>query len=201
MGFFYYNVYGTKNKIFMGDTGSLILGTVMAVLVIQFNEFNIDQTDPFTVYAAPAVSFGILIYPLMDTLRVFTIRVLRKRSPLSADKNHTHHRLLALGMPHRQATYVILLVNALFTAAVFYLQWMGIIWLMLFNLVVGGLLLLLPSYLVGSKELIARDDPYQEVLLFSKKPANGVKNQPSSRHSPNVQLRKMKEQLQKIGLW
>lgn len=201
LGFYYYNVYGKRHKVFMGDTGSLILGTIMAVLVIQFNEFNIDQTDPYAIYAAPAVSFGILIYPLMDTLRVFAIRVIQRRSPLSADKNHTHHRLLALGMNHRKATYLILAVNALFTFAVFNLQWMGIIGLMLFNTVVGGILLLFPSYLVSTKKLIAEDDPYQEVLLFGKKPVSVTKKIPTKLSTPTLRLQRMKEQLQKISFW
>ncbi len=117
-GFFFYNVYGKKNKIFMGDTGSLILGTVIAVLVIEFNEFNINPNAPYAILSAPAVSFGVLIYPLLDTLRVFAIRIIQRKSPFSADKNHTHHRLLALGLNHRNATYTILIANVIFTHAV-----------------------------------------------------------------------------------
>lgn len=199
MGFYYYNVYGTKNKIFMGDTGSLILGTVMAVLVIEFNEFNIDRSAPYAILSAPAVSFGILIYPLMDTLRVFAIRVLQRKSPLSADKNHTHHRLLALRMNHRQATYLILVVNAIFTFAVINFQWMGIFGLMIFNVVVGGILLLVPSYLVSSKKLITEDDPYQTIILFGKRNTiNGKEKQIINNTQP---FQRIKEQLQRISFW
>ncbi|MCE1199796.1 MAG: undecaprenyl/decaprenyl-phosphate alpha-N-acetylglucosaminyl 1-phosphate transferase, partial [Marinilabiliales bacterium] len=144
LGFFFFNVYGIKNKIFMGDTGSLILGTVMGVLVVQFNEFNIDKTVPYAIHSTPAVAFGILIYPLLDTLRVFSIRILQKKSPFHADKNHTHHRLLALGMNHKMATYTILFINMLFTFSVIFLQDMGIVELMIFNFVVGSMLLLFP---------------------------------------------------------
>ncbi len=166
-GFFLYNVYGKKNKIFMGDTGSLVVGTIMGVLVIQFNEFNIDQTAPYAIFASPAVSFGILIYPLMDTLRVFSIRLSQKKSPFTADKNHTHHRLLALGLNHRQATYLILAINALFSLTILNINWIGIIWLMAFNLFAGGLLLLLPSYLLSMQDKISKDDPHQQILLFN----------------------------------
>jgi UDP-N-acetylmuramyl pentapeptide phosphotransferase/UDP-N-acetylglucosamine-1-phosphate transferase len=165
-GFFFYNVYGKKNKIFMGDTGSLILGTIMAILVIQFNEFNIDQSVPYAINAAPAVSFGILIYPLMDTLRVFSIRILQKKSPFIADKNHTHHRLLVLGLNHRNSTFLILAVNFAFTNAVLYFQWLGITELMIFNVLLGGLLILIPSYLASVRKLIAKDDPDQKIILF-----------------------------------
>ncbi len=199
LGFYYYNVYGTKNKIFMGDTGSLILGTVMAVLVIEFNEFNIDHTVPYAFLSAPAVSFGIFIYPLMDTLRVFAIRIIQRKSPFAADKNHTHHRLLALGMTHRQATYLIIIVNALFTFAVLNLQWMGIVRLMIFNTVVGGILLLVPSYLVSSKKLITDDDPYQKIILFRKHNiVNGKEKRTVNTTQP---LQRIKEQLQRISFW
>ena len=211
LGFFFFNVYGKKNKIFMGDTGSLILGTIMAVLVIQFNEFNIDQRIPFTVLAAPAVSFGILIYPLMDTLRVFAIRIVQRKSPFDADKNHTHHRLLTMGMTHAKATYLILAVNAAFTFAVFYFQWLGVVGLMLFNLIIGGILLLIPSYLVSKRKLIMPNDPYQEIIFFKHDQVNGHsvngsdtktgKKIPSKKPAEIVPLKRLKEQIQKIGLW
>jgi MFS family permease len=211
IGFFFFNVYGKKNKIFMGDTGSLILGTVMAVLVIEFNEFNIDQRVPYAVLAAPAVSFGIMIYPLMDMLRVFAIRIVQRKSPFQADKNHTHHRLLIMGMTHARATYLILFVNAIFTFAVFYFQWIGIYGLMTFNFVVGGVLLLVPSYIVGQKKLIKPNDPYQEVIFFGNDQSNGhavngagikIDKKAPIKNTPEIiPLKKIKEQIQRIGFW
>ena len=206
IGFFFYNVFGIRNKIFMGDTGSLILGTILAVLVVQFNEFNIDRSTPHFITAAPAVSFGILIYPLMDTLRVFTIRIIQKKSPFSADKNHTHHRLLALGMGHGITTFIILVVNAAFTFAVLNFQWMGIIGLMIFNTVVGGMLLLVPSYIVSSKNLITEEDPYQKIILFGKHytlfgkhyTIGNKEKQPANNTLP---LQRIKELLQRISFW
>ena len=69
IAFFGFNVFGKENKIFMGDTGSLILGLIMSVLVIKFNEANITYNGLYKISSAPAVSFGILIVPLFDTLR------------------------------------------------------------------------------------------------------------------------------------
>lgn len=202
-GFFFYNVYGKKNKIFMGDTGSLILGTIMAILVIQFNEFNIDQSAPYAIFAAPAVSFGVLIYPLLDTLRVFAIRIIQNKSPFTADKNHTHHRLLALGMNHHIATYLILSVNALFTMAVFSLQWLDIFWLMGFNLLAGGILLLLPSYLLSNKKTIPADDPYQKIIFFGDNFFIGFRKK-KQEIAPNrvaPPFKNFKERLQRISFW
>ncbi len=164
-GFFYYNVYGKKNKIFMGDTGSLVLGTLVAIIVIKFNELNFDQTGPYSIASAPAVSFAILIYPLVDTLRVFIIRILNKRSPFKPDKNHIHHRLLLLGFSHKQATYTILIINVLFIIPVFLMQDIGIIRLMLFNLLFCSLLFMIPGIIVWKRNLISEDDPYQQILL------------------------------------
>lgn len=115
-GFFIYNVFGHRNKLFMGDTGSLIIGLVISALVVKFNEFNIDSTLLYAVEAAPAVSFAIIIVPLVDTLRVMTIRILDKKSPFTADTNHIHHRLLELVPSHLKVTMIIVSINALVIA-------------------------------------------------------------------------------------
>ena len=104
IGFFIYNVFGKKNKIFMGDTGSLILGVIMVILVIKFNELNINQSLPYAIQSAPIVSMAILIIPIIDTLRVIIIRLSEKRSPFSPDMNHLHHNLLKLGFSHLKST-------------------------------------------------------------------------------------------------
>lgn len=164
-GFFYYNLYGKENKIFMGDTGSLVLGTLMSIIVIRFNEFNIDQTQPFAIASAPAVSFGVLIYPLVDTIRVFIIRLLQFKSPFTADKNHLHHRLLTLGFSHKRATYTIIGINILFIIPVFALQHYGIITLMGFIVIISGILFMTPAYFIHSRHLIKKNDPHQQLLM------------------------------------
>lgn len=175
LGFFCYNVYGNKNRIFMGDTGSLVLGTIMSVIIIRFNEFNIDQTQPFAIASAPAVSFGILIYPLIDTLRVFTIRLLQFKSPFVADKNHLHHRLLTLGFSHRKATYTIMAMNFIFILSVFALQNIGIIKVMGFIFVFGGILFMMPAYFIQKGKLIKKRD-HQQQLLFPGAAYRHLKN-------------------------
>lgn len=115
-GFFLYNVFGKNNKLFMGDAGSLIIGLVISILVIKFNEFNIVKTNPFAIGGAPAVSFAIIIIPLIDTLRVMTIRISQRKSPFSADNNHIHHRLLSLYHSHLKVTLIIVSVNVVIIA-------------------------------------------------------------------------------------
>jgi len=202
-GFFFFNVYGTQHKIFMGDTGSLILGLVMAVLVIQFNELNIDQSKQYAIASAPAVSFGILIYPLLDTIRVFTIRLMQRKSPFSPDKNHIHHRMLVLGLSHKEATYIIIAINAVFIVPVFALQNVGILWLMVYNLAVSGLIVLIPALIIKQNSLIKEDDPNQQIIILSPKTlkSNLIINKNDQPISANIRLKHFKTQLQKLSLW
>jgi UDP-N-acetylmuramyl pentapeptide phosphotransferase/UDP-N-acetylglucosamine-1-phosphate transferase len=123
LAFFMFNVFGHRNKIFMGDTGSLILGTLLFVLAVKFNEFNATYTGTYAIKSAPAVLFGFMAYPLFDVLRIFILRVfILKRSPFIPDKNHIHHRLLAFGLTHLQATIIIFFTNAFFIIASLFLQ-------------------------------------------------------------------------------
>lgn len=99
-------------RIFMGDTGSLTLGLIAAVLIIHFvRQAPIAPVLP--VQSAPAVAFAILFVPLFDTLRVFSIRILKGRSPFSADRNHIHHILLDKGLSHRMVTLSLVFANVI----------------------------------------------------------------------------------------
>src|SRR3984957_15073871 len=98
-------------KIFMGDTGSLLVGTVNAILVVKFINVANSSNVSFPISASPAVGFTILMIPLLDTLRVFGIRILHRRSPFSPDRNHIHHLLLDRGFSHRAITLTLVSVN------------------------------------------------------------------------------------------
>ena len=148
LGFFKHNVFDGANKIFMGDTGSLIVGLIVAVQVIMFNEKNIGYTSALSIKSAPAVSFAVLIVPLYDTMRVFFIRMSRGRSPFSADKNHLHHCLLKLGFTHIQSTMIIVAANMFFIALALLLQNTGIFWLMLVILGIATILSFLLEHIV-----------------------------------------------------
>jgi UDP-GlcNAc:undecaprenyl-phosphate GlcNAc-1-phosphate transferase len=113
---------------------------------------NIPQDFRFAVHAAPSVSFGILIVPLFDTMRVFLIRILNGRSPFRADRNHVHHRLLAMGMSHIKATSWILFANVLFIAMVVSLNYWGIIDLMFLNLTVAIFFSFIPEIVFKLKK-------------------------------------------------
>jgi len=95
-------------KIFMGDGGSMFLGLVLAILSIQFiSSAPFSKINP--IAASPVLGFGFILLPAMDTLRVFTFRLLRGRSPFSPDRSHIHHLLLDSGFSDRS----VLLFSAL----------------------------------------------------------------------------------------
>ena len=164
-GFLYFNLYGTRYKIFMGDTGSLVLGMVISILIIRFNEFNIDQTQPYAVDSVPAVSFGILAYPLIDTIRVMIIRIMQRRSPFSADKNHLHHRLLSLGLSHKKSTYAILVTNILFILVLFTLHEIGILRLAIYIFLSSSVLFLIPALLIRKRNQIKKKASVRQITI------------------------------------
>ena len=100
-------------KIFMGDCGSLLLGLVNAILVLKFIAVADSGSVPFPMESVVAVAISILAVPLMDTLRVFSIRIFSGRSPFSPDRNHIHHLLLDRGLSHKYVTLCCLLLNIL----------------------------------------------------------------------------------------
>jgi UDP-GlcNAc:undecaprenyl-phosphate/decaprenyl-phosphate GlcNAc-1-phosphate transferase len=112
--FMYFNMFSDK-KIFLGDNGSLILGFILGFLALDLlSSENIARTSVLGLNT-PLVLMSLFSFPLVDTLRVFTIRVSRKGNPFSADNNHIHHHLLRLGLSHCQATLLILVYTVLIT--------------------------------------------------------------------------------------
>jgi len=111
--FFLYNVFGRKWKIFMGDSGSLLLGYMIALYVFEFCELNAHKSVPKLLHmsAAPSVAICLLSVPLFDTMRVMLTRIKKGVSPFHPDKNHIHHLLIKLGLKHLQITFILLLIS------------------------------------------------------------------------------------------
>ena len=108
LGFLRYNFH--RASIFMGDTGSLVCGFIVSVLAIQFIELGSRTGQPFGS-ESPAVTLGVLFVPLFDTLRVFILRMAAGRSPFSPDKNHVHHRIMAMGFSQISTVLLLGLLN------------------------------------------------------------------------------------------
>ncbi len=116
VSFFYYNVFGGpkhNRKIFMGDTGSLTIGVILCFLGIQLHQFasesNILLQNPMIL------AFSPLIVPCFDVVRVYLYRVRNGKSPFMPDKNHIHHKLLALGMDQRQVMLALITISIVIT--------------------------------------------------------------------------------------
>jgi UDP-GlcNAc:undecaprenyl-phosphate/decaprenyl-phosphate GlcNAc-1-phosphate transferase len=119
LGFLYYNF--NPAKIFMGDTGSLVLGFVTAVLCIKLIQLNIDIKTPVLPHA-PVFALSVVTIPVFDTLRVFALRIWSGKSPFSPDKNHIHHLLTNNGWSHSFAAKLLCGVHAIVLVLGYFLK-------------------------------------------------------------------------------
>ncbi len=124
-------------KIFMGDSGSLMIGLVNAILVIKFINTADQPYVTVPVESAVAVGFSILIVPLLDTLRVFSIRIFNGNSPFTPDRNHVHHLLLEKGFGHKAITFICVSINAAFVALAYFARNIGPTYLLLIMLTIS----------------------------------------------------------------
>lgn len=123
IGFLIYNF--SPAKIFMGDTGSLLIGLVNSIMVVKFINIAGTTTSTLPLEAAPAIGFAIMIVPLFDTLRVFALRILDRRSPFSPDRTHVHHFLLDIGLSHKAVTFLCVGSNIVLIALAYTLRSLG----------------------------------------------------------------------------
>jgi UDP-N-acetylmuramyl pentapeptide phosphotransferase/UDP-N-acetylglucosamine-1-phosphate transferase len=100
---YFYN-FKSNNKVFLGDAGSLFLGTVVAIYTFYFLGPDYTLNLPFN---KPLLSILILLYPLTDLLRVFIIRIKNKTSPFRPDNNHLHHLLLNKEFSHFKISIIL----------------------------------------------------------------------------------------------
>lgn len=129
IAFLYFNV--VLNKIFMGDTGSLGLGFILSIFSMRYLEMSWQNNH--NSFAIPLI-FGILILPIFDTLRVFVNRIIKRKSPFTADDNHIHHRLLALDLNHNQVTGYLISFNIVICLLNFSLKGMSDVYIVLLDL-------------------------------------------------------------------
>ena len=114
LGFLRYNTYPAR--IFMGDAGSQLLGFFMGILVILLSD---PSRSPFSF----TVGLLILGLPFLDTIAVMGLRLAKGRSPFIGDRNHVHHKLLAVGFSHYEAVIVIYAIQAIMVGLGYVLRW------------------------------------------------------------------------------
>lgn len=113
-GFLRFNTYPAR--IFMGDTGSLFLGFLLGLLSISL---TYSETNAYAK-TLPLLLVGL---PVLDTLMVIVIRLFKRQSPFTADRNHLHHRLMDNGLKHYQSVLLIYMVQAVFVLMAFFMRY------------------------------------------------------------------------------
>lgn len=113
--FFIYNVFGKRNKMFIGDAGSHLLGMIFCIMALNV----IDSSSYKVGLGTASIPFvlAVLSHPITDTLRVMITRICRGKSPFKADKTHLHHALVWRGLSHLATTLIIIGLNLLVAIA------------------------------------------------------------------------------------
>jgi UDP-GlcNAc:undecaprenyl-phosphate/decaprenyl-phosphate GlcNAc-1-phosphate transferase len=157
-------------KIFMGDSGSLMIGLVNSILVIKFINMASAPFVTVPITSAVVIGFAILIVPLLDTLRVFSIRIINGRSPFTPDRNHVHHLLLDRGLSHSAVTFTCVAINVAFILLAWFGRSLGPNYLMLSLLLLsfGGLGILYKGRTRRTMVIAKRSDGTAELKTTSK---------------------------------
>ena len=101
------------SEVFMGDTGALVIGMMLAILSIHFinTNYGMPAMTPYKFNASIGTAACIIIIPLVDTLRIVILRLSKRQSPFHPDKSHVHHAIMRLGMRHSQTTLILAAVH------------------------------------------------------------------------------------------
>lgn len=148
LGFLKYNL-SKQLRIFMGDTGSMVVGFILTFMAIRF--LFIAQQPNYNIRTAPILLMFIFCIPIIDTFSVFIIRLLNKKHPLHPDKNHLHHRFLALGFNHFQTSTILVIINIIFIFMGYILRKLEINVLFLIFLTMSALFVLTLRVLTKNK--------------------------------------------------
>jgi UDP-N-acetylmuramyl pentapeptide phosphotransferase/UDP-N-acetylglucosamine-1-phosphate transferase len=109
----YYFNFRKKNKVFLGDSGSLFLGGIISIYVIRILTNNYIIKPEFDLHKILFV-ISILFYPIIDIIRIFFLRLIKGKSPFIADKNHIHHLILSKTNNHFLTTFIIVFISIFF---------------------------------------------------------------------------------------
>jgi UDP-GlcNAc:undecaprenyl-phosphate/decaprenyl-phosphate GlcNAc-1-phosphate transferase len=115
------------SRVFMGDTGTMVIGLVLSFLAVKFinQNYSLPDVHPYKFQSSVGTAVCVLIIPILDTLRVIIIRLGRMQSPFRADHNHLHHVILSVGLSHAGAVRVLTGINLLFVGLAIILRTQG----------------------------------------------------------------------------
>ncbi|MEL7834110.1 MraY family glycosyltransferase [Fodinibius sp. Rm-B-1B1-1] len=191
LGFLYYNF--SPASIFMGDTGSMLLGFLLSIQAIEFIALS-DIPAFANVFGSSSaiLPVAILAFPLFDTIRVIVKRMRRGKSIFEPGQDHVHHELLRMGFSHRDATLLLYGKSLLLIGIVGPLAWLGVNPNVLLGAVLFSSLLIFPTN-GWKRALISRVFGYNWVAFRSRKwgiefdqdkikPLNGNESEESFEH-------------------
>ncbi len=110
----YYFNFKKNYKVFLGDSGSLLLGGIVSIAIIIFNN-NFSDISEYSL-SSPLLIFACFLYPILDTIYVVIKRIIKSKSPFVADKSHIHHILINTGVSHRKCVLIISGITGIFQA-------------------------------------------------------------------------------------
>lgn len=112
-------------KLFMGDSGSLLIGTTLSILVLKFINVAGNPASHFPIESAVALGIAVIVVPLVDTIRVFASRMANGKSPFTPDRNHIHHLLFDRGMTHSWVVFSCVSATLIFVLLTFSFRHLG----------------------------------------------------------------------------
>ena len=148
-GFLRYNSHPAR--IFMGDTGSLLVGMILSILAINTIKTGLVIDVVKLPNKGPLLAISFLAIPLFDSLRVFVVRVFKGKNPLAPGREHIHHALLDLGFSHRRTTYILCIATIFFLVVSVFLLEKNINIGICILAVIVFLLLYIPFYILKQK--------------------------------------------------
>ena len=111
VGFLKFNIFPAR--IFMGDTGSLVVGMILSILAINCIKYGLVNENYLLPNIGPLLAISLLAIPLFDSLRVFIVRAINGNGPLTAARDHVHHALIDLGIGHKYTSLILLSVSVI----------------------------------------------------------------------------------------
>ena len=111
VGFLKYNTFPAR--IFMGDTGSLVVGMILSVLALNCIKFGLVTETHSLPHIGPLLAISLLAIPLFDSLRVFVVRAINRKGTLTAARDHVHHALIDLGAGHKYTSLILYIVSVI----------------------------------------------------------------------------------------
>lgn len=150
IAFFCYNVFGGRNKVFMGDAGSLTLGYTLSFIVLHFWQAH-PVWNPY-LHNVGIVILSTLTIPLLDVIRVFMSRIRDGRNPFLPDKNHIHHKLMRTGMSGRWTMVTILFLSAIVVILNYLVAQMSQTLILLLDALLFVVMHIIINYFIHKKE-------------------------------------------------